>query len=540
MHPARRVRLLLWDVPVGWQLSGVYALLLASMLALLGTVLYIQLDHFMMQNTAMRLQQAMATLSSATAPTPKGAGKEPAGGATPKAPAPAAHTPADFVRGLSAPDVAVAVLSTQGAVITSTELVASGQPAPLPVLPEGWLQASLATSKDSPTEWVLPNPWGGRTLVMLQVVHNATVPGESGQVSLLLEQAASLASADAVLDKLGLYIVLGVVFGALVGTLLVLALTRVLLKPLERVTDTAEAVAAGALDRRVNLPSGHGDVARLGKAFDGMVAQLVATLEAQRRFLADASHELRTPLTSLMNATEILLMGADGGDTNIIRQSAYAMHVELGRLSRMVADLLMLSRLESAATAMGAGKGEDAVEIVDVSSVVRTVWEQLYPLAEVRGVRLYTRLEGQPLAAVAADRLKQVLLNLVDNALRYTPAGGEVSLYAGAEHGHVCLVVEDSGQGINPTDLPHIFERFYRGDRSRARATGNSGLGLAIARSIVEAYGGTINVESAPGQGARFTVLLPAAAHPQHGSLPATSGSSNAPSEAVAGGLPRS
>src|SRR2546427_3193039 len=178
------------------------------------------------------------------------------------------------------------------------------------------------------------------------------------------------------------------------------------------------------------------------------------------------------------------------------------MHGELARLGRLVTDLLTLSRLDSAAPMH--------VVCVDAARVVAEVGAQMAPLAESRQVRLHVesaqpvQVRGEP------DRLKQVVINLTDNALRYTPPGGEVRLSAGTDPrtGQAQLRVQDTGPGIPAEDLPHIFDRFYRGDPSRTRSTGNSGLGLAIAHAIVQAHGGTITVQSGPGAGACFTVAL--------------------------------
>jgi two-component system OmpR family sensor kinase len=267
---------------------------------------------------------------------------------------------------------------------------------------------------------------------------------------------------------------------------------------------TAEAIAGGDLDRRLRLPAGRNEVARLGSAFDHMVDRLGSALEAQRRFVADASHELRTPLTSLEGLSEMLLIGADRGDTSVIQRSVRAMYKELARLGRLVTDLLTLSRLDST-TPM-------TLKPLDISKVIAEVADQMRPLAEARQVHLGT-IYAQPVVVQAEpDRLKQVVLNLVDNAIRYTPPDGwvELSTSYDTQSATARIDVSDTGSGIAPEDQAQIFERFYRADPARTRANGNTGLGLAIARAIVQAHGGTIGVQSVPGAGARFTVTLPA------------------------------
>src|SRR5690242_20519531 len=239
--------------------------------------------------------------------------------------------------------------------------------------------------------------------------------GQAQPTMVLVEQSASLAAADAALSRLGTYLLLGVLGGTVVGVLLVLAFTRVVLRPLDRVADTADAIAGGDMQRRLQLPEGRSEVARLGKAFDYMVGRLVSTLEAQRRFVADASHELRTPLTSLKGLAEILVIGAHGNDTRVIEQSAQAINTELERLIRLVSDLLTLSRFDNSQDAPTQAARRTRMDLCDP---VTAAVNQMSALAESRGVRL-TQDCTAPLPITGdPGQIKQVLLNLIDNALR--------------------------------------------------------------------------------------------------------------------------
>jgi signal transduction histidine kinase len=218
---------------------------------------------------------------------------------------------------------------------------------------------------------------------------------------------------------------------------------------------------------------------------------------------------LRTPLTSLKGLAEILVIGAHGNDPGVIEQSAGAIREELDRLSHLVNDLLMLSRLSSAG-GNAATAPQTRRSRMDVCATLQEVTTQVEALAEARGVRLSQQCASQLWIMGDAGQIKQVLLNLVDNALRYT-SGGEVTLRGMVEGHSVRIEVQDTGSGISEADLPHIFERFYRGDASRSRATGSSGLGLAIVQGIVEAHSGSIEVVSALGAGTCFTIRLPLA-----------------------------
>jgi two-component system OmpR family sensor kinase len=393
----------------------------------------------------------------------------------------------------------MAVLNSQGEILSSSQPSTASDQATFLPLPDGWANKA---SNGASLQWITTSASGERQLVILTPI---VLRGFSDRadMSLYLEEVASLGAADDILNQLRLYIVLAIVVGTAIGVIAGLGLTRLTLRPLGRMARTAQAIAAGDLDRRLRLPEGRNEVARLGSSFDNMVDRLGSALEAQRRFVADASHELRTPLTSLEGLSEMLLMGADQGDTTVIQRSVRAMHKELARLGRLVADLLTLSRLDSTTPI--------TLKTLDASKLVSDVAEQMRPLAEARQIALSALYAEPVLVEGEADKLKQVLLNLVDNALRYTPDGGRVALSAtqNPAAGKAQIRVSDTGQGIAPEDQARIFDRFYRADLARTRANGNTGLGLAIARAIVEVHGGTIGVQSTPGEGATFTVTLP-------------------------------
>lgn len=222
----------------------------------------------------------------------------------------------------------------------------------------------------------------------------------------------------------------------------------------------------------------------------------------QQEFVADASHELRTPLTVLHATADILDQHRD--EPLSANQQLWAdFQHEVGRLERLATDLLMLARADL-------NQFDLEVAPVDLRILAADLVRRVVPLADARGVRLGVQSAGQPLEAeIDPDRISQVLLIVLDNALKHTPRGGEVTV-ALRRHGAAAeLRVRDSGEGIAPEHLPRLFDRFYRVDRARSRQFGGAGLGLPIARSIVVAHGGTLAIESAPGVGTTVTIQLP-------------------------------
>jgi len=292
----------------------------------------------------------------------------------------------------------------------------------------------------------------------------------------------------------------GLAAGALVllaGTLLARRITE----PVSAITSAAAAVSGGNLNQDITPNSGIKEVDQLGKAFNRMTASLRQSDQAQNAFVADVAHELRTPLTVIKGTIETLEDGAlddmEGRGPLLV-----SMERETERLIRLVNDLLTLTRAD-------AGMLKLESEPVDLESLVRQRCSQLAPLASSRGVTFAIKVEGTPCVAGDEDRLAQVLDNLLDNAVRYSPAGAEVTLEAEPGGKETCCSVRDSGPGIPPEHLAHIFERFYRVEPSRNRQSGGAGLGLAIARALVMAQGGNITVDSEPGCGTTFRFCLP-------------------------------
>lgn len=277
------------------------------------------------------------------------------------------------------------------------------------------------------------------------------------------------------------------------------ALTGEALAQLETVTQVATQITqADDLSRRIPVaPTAQDEVSRLIHAFNQTLERLEKLFDTQRRFLADVSHELRTPLTVIKGEVGLMRL-----TNELDEESLRNIEKEVDRLTRLVGDLLLLAQAES-------GQLPLDLKPVEMDTILLEVMQQMQVLASGK---INLRLEeiDQVIVNGDRDRLKQVILNLVSNAINYTPPGGEVRVWLSKQDGRACLKVEDTGPGIQPDDLPYIFDRFYRGDPSRKR-TENSGfgLGLSIAKWIVDRHGGQIEVESQVGKGTRFTVWLP-------------------------------
>ncbi len=283
-----------------------------------------------------------------------------------------------------------------------------------------------------------------------------------------------------------------------VAIVISLFVARRLTGPLASMTRAAQAMARGDLAQRVQVTSDD-EIARLAEAFNSMAASLAHAEELRRNLVADVAHELRTPIAVLRADLEAL----QDGVYEPTPQRMAALREETDHLSRLVADLHELSLAEAGQLAMERRP-------IDLVQVCRQTISGMASQAAARGVALVMGQASQEaISRIDPDRIGQVLRNLVSNALRYTPAGGAVTLDCRVEGKQAVIAVRDSGAGIKPDDLPHVFDRFYRGEKSRARATGGAGLGLAIVKQLVEAHGGTVAVESTPGQGATFYVRLP-------------------------------
>ncbi len=272
------------------------------------------------------------------------------------------------------------------------------------------------------------------------------------------------------------------------------------LRPLDEIAGAAERITSRNLSERLPAPHSGDEIERLSLALNRMIARLDESFQYIRRFTADASHELRTPLTVLRGELEAMSQRPRLDDE--ARGAVGSSLEETERLVRIVESLLAISRLD-------AGEAQMERARFDLAELAATTTEQMRLLAEDKRVRLECRADGRVEIVGDRARLKQVVVNLVDNAIKHTPEGGAVAVVVGAKNGSAVMLVEDNGVGVPADALPHLFERFYRVDKARSRQMGGVGLGLAIVKSIVAAHGGQVKVESAEGKGSRFIVELP-------------------------------
>ncbi len=325
---------------------------------------------------------------------------------------------------------------------------------------------------------------------------------EEGRLTHLLQAAQSLGPVEQTLAELrGTFLF----FGPLVLVALVVAgwlLVGWALSPVARITRAVRKINAESLSQRLPVARGHDEIAQLAETFNDMLARLEDSFRKIKQFSGDASHELRTPLTIIRGETEVALRW--GKDAEEMRSALESNLDEIDRMGRIIDDLLTLAKSEA---------GEMPLEMKEfsLSDLVQELYLQGSTLGEAKQMDVSLQLDVAEEIRIRGDelRLRQMFLNLISNAIKYTPAQGKVVVSLAMDDGQAVVTVRDSGIGIPPEHLPHIFSRFYRIDKARNREDGGTGLGLAIVKWIVEVHDGRIRVTSNPGQGSIFTVYLP-------------------------------
>lgn len=307
------------------------------------------------------------------------------------------------------------------------------------------------------------------------------------------------------LQMLTIYTAVG---GIILAALLSLFFSRLISKPLVKMNKAALAMASGIYQQRVDIQT-NDEIGLLANSLNTLASRLqekISQLEQQeqirREFVTNVAHEIKTPLAVMQGFTETMI---DGLVKTEQERDEYLQNIldEINRLKRLVNELLDLKRMEE-------GHFDFDQAPCDLREIISQVQRKLGQLAVEKGIHLEINLEKKlPLVICNSDRIERVLINLIANAIRHTPTGGKIALYVTTKANQVHLRISDTGEGIAPEDLPLIWERFYKGDKSRTRSQGGTGLGLAIVKQIVEGHGGQINVESKLKEGTTFNIVLP-------------------------------
>jgi heavy metal sensor kinase len=323
-----------------------------------------------------------------------------------------------------------------------------------------------------------------------------TMKGENYDLAV----ATSTLEADRFLAQVRLLLIGAAPMLALMAALGGYWMSRRALSPVDEWTSAARRISLDNLGQRLAVNKTGDELERLGETWNEMLGRLDASVQRMRQFTADASHELRTPI-SVIRTTAELALRRDREPADY-RKALESIHLEAEWMTQLAEDLLLLARADAGTLKL---RGEQ-VAVDDLAGSVAT---EVAPMAEVRGIGIRTRLGARNVQVTGDGRaLHRLLTILMDNAVQHTPPEGKVEIETSSGDGRVAIAVRNTGEGIRSEDLPHIFERFYRGDPARTRQ-GGAGLGLAIARSIAQAHGAEIEVESAPGQGAVFSVRMP-------------------------------
>lgn len=417
---------------------------------------------------------------------------------------------------LGSHEVGAVIVTPGGQILARNTLDPGGVSVPInasPSIVRRLISAEPAPSRDSGlpqsscTRTHTGSPPAAESVRSGNILFLATPLGLSGHPVGYAILARSMAAEDATLRRVRLTLILGAISLLLIAAAVALPIIRRALQPLHRVTAAAEAIAGGDLEQRAHLRASTDEVARLGKAFDTMVDRLQAAMSASnlseermRRFLADASHELRTPLTVLRGTSQLLLRykELDEEETAV---TVGAIHDEAVRLSGLVDDLLTLTKAD-------AGVQHD-LHAVTISRFLQDFVTRYASAWPGRTIELHTTELNGAQANVDPEALRRVLTNLVDNSARYSMAGRPITVAGRIDSGTVSLLVKDDGPGLSAEDAEHVFERFYRGNKSRARVSGGSGLGLAIVHALVQRSCGEIQIDTGPDRGTTVVITLP-------------------------------
>jgi heavy metal sensor kinase len=336
----------------------------------------------------------------------------------------------------------------------------------------------------------------GRELLIVAITRRV------GTNVVIVEEGGSIAPVEATLHAWLAVLILGLALLICVAVLGGAWLVQRALQPVDEITRSAEHITSRNLSERLPVPQTRDEIERLSTALNNMIRRLDEGFQQTQRFFADASHELRTPLTIIQGELEATSKNQELKPDE--RAAALSTLDEVERLKNIVEGLFALSRLD-------AGQAQENIAAVNLSELAAITADQMGLMAEDKNISIRCRCAKPVIVQGDRARLKQVLVNLLDNAIKYTPAGGRIDLSVNQDTHHAVLEVTDNGFGIPAEALPHVFDRFFRADRARSREMGGAGLGLSIVKSICAAHRGQVRVYSQEGAGSRFVVELPLA-----------------------------
>jgi len=459
-------------MPIRWRLTAWFALVLTVILILSGAVHYLLLQRYLINEVDDTLSVTSARVHGTLNPT--------------EIPAPldydVIHSKLPLINEFVSPGVYIQLIDRNGKVVVKSDNLGEQE---LPV-DTALVQAGFAGQVGIKTI-----PAGDNVRIRMIVSPLYLKDG-----TLLLEVAQSLKHVDATTAQVRWALLASILLALILAVLSGLMLVRRALVPVERITRTAKSIEASSdLSRRVGYSGPRDEIARLAETFDHMLEHLDRVFKSQRDFVADASHDLRSPVTVIQGNLDLLRRDLSEADR---RESLRAIESETARMTKIVSDLLLLAEVES-----GQPEGK---ELVSLKEMLSGEFKRALLLAGNR--KIVIGRQEDVVVRGDAYRMKQILGNLVDNAIRYTAEGGTITLSLFRDGDWACLEVADTGIGISREHLPHIFDRFYRVDKARSRAGGGTGLGLAIVKGIVEQHGGKVTVTSEPGKGSTFTVWL--------------------------------
>ncbi len=448
-----------WPRRLSWKLTLIYAILFSAVLVVLNAGILFGLRYYLIRQIRIQVQaDVQTTLSSLEKTDWNGA---------------EIRLPTELE---AYPETGAKFVSTDGAVTRTVGILPSVLPDPTKKLG----QIQVLEYKDTHT--VVENvnvTKNGKMVGCLQVAYNMRAEYRFLKLLFLL-----MAVADAA----------GILISMAVGAFI----SRRALRPIAAMTSAAKAISGSDLTKRVTVGEADDELSRLARTFNEMIARLESAFERQKRFVSDASHELRTPIAVIQGYADLIRRwGKD--DPAVLHEAAEAIGDETESMKTLVERLLFLARSDNGSLQVRLGSFELQTVLQEVADETR--------FAFGRSVAI----QAEEAVIMTADRalIKQMLRALTENAVKYTPDDGRIVIEADRSENSVILTVRDTGAGIPPADLPHVFDRFYRVDKARSRAQGGNGLGLAIVRDIVKAHRGTVNIESTPGRGTAVCVTLP-------------------------------